>query len=158
MGTRALTWFLSSGAPPAQVERVATFYRQFDGDPDGHGLKLAQALSGVRLVYGWDPMKDKLDKANGMGDLAALVLCRMFDPATHEIELASPENWDLSRVDYLYMVRGGWGGKNAETGRDVWMNAPEVKVISPGALGDPDRDLFEGDVPSFLTFCEAFDE
>jgi hypothetical protein len=63
MGTRSITHiqFRHSG----ETRPVATFYRQYDGYPEGHGLEMAKILNGFK------PSGDKLGEfANGHDDMA----------------------------------------------------------------------------------------
>lgn len=43
MGTRSLTAFIIKGE---QDKEIATMYRQFDGQPNWHGVELAEFISG----------------------------------------------------------------------------------------------------------------
>lgn len=71
MGTRSLTHIKKDG------ETLLTFYRQYDGYPEGMGVDLAEFLDGFEVVNGYGERKPKL--ANGMGCLAAQLIKELKD-------------------------------------------------------------------------------
>lgn len=80
MGTRSLTTFIDTykgkdkkGESVIKKEKIVTMYRQFDGDPEGHGLELAEFLAGGKMVNGFG-LDEKELVFNGMGCLAAQVI------------------------------------------------------------------------------------
>jgi hypothetical protein len=63
MGTRSITHIQFRHA--GKVQPVVTFYRQYDGYPEAHGLEMAKILNGFK------PIGDKLGEfANGHDDMA----------------------------------------------------------------------------------------
>jgi hypothetical protein len=63
MGTRSITHIQFRHA--GKVQPVVTFYRQYDGYPEAHGLEMAKILNGFK------PTGDKLGEfANGHDDMA----------------------------------------------------------------------------------------
>lgn len=67
MGTRSLTVFYDDDG----TTELVVMYRQFDGDPDGHGAELAAFLEGKSIVNGMGADRNVF---NGMGCLAASVV------------------------------------------------------------------------------------
>ena len=67
MGTRSLTYFRES----EYGEPFMALYRQFDGNPENHGLDMVQFMAGKRLLNGYNPLGNDMHNFNGMGDLAA---------------------------------------------------------------------------------------
>lgn len=59
MGTRSLTHI---------IDGYTSFYRQFDGYPDGHGKELAEFLKDFKLVNGYSDKHSNI--SNGMPCLA----------------------------------------------------------------------------------------
>lgn len=103
MGTRALTVFEEEDGT-----EIAVLYRQMDGYPEGHGLELAEFLSGVKLVNGI-PVGDKRRMANGMSCLAAQVIAHFKRPDQHGgfyLHAAGTRNCD---EQYIYFVSGQVG-------------------------------------------------
>jgi hypothetical protein len=90
MGTRSLTAFIIKGREEIEF---ATMYRQFDGYPHGHGVELAEFISGGQeRLY------------NGIGCLAAQVVAHF--KITREvggIYLEIPGDRGLGE-EYLYKV------------------------------------------------------
>ena len=69
MGTRSLTAFVDE-----DKKEIVVMYRQYDGCPSGHGVELAEFLSGIKLVSGLagEGCKDRV--ANGIACLSAQVI------------------------------------------------------------------------------------
>lgn len=94
MGTRSTTTFYDGEKP------VWTFYRQYDGYPEGHGLELAAALAGRKMAVGGD--------IETMGVHTLNLLRISSDP----LELASgfyiedPASVGHLGEEYLYRVTG----------------------------------------------------
>jgi hypothetical protein len=100
MGTRALTRIYDE-----RDNLIVSIYRQSDGHPDGHGAELKKVISSLRLVNG---LGDEKNVANGMGDLAAQIVCGLkmvggnIEPG--EIYLC-PSDEDTSWAEFVYDVR-----------------------------------------------------
>lgn len=80
MGTRCITIIysdidLSSNGTPAYP--LMKLYRQFDGDPQTHGLELAQFINSKKIVNGMHSSQDRSKIANGMGCLAAQFIAHL---------------------------------------------------------------------------------
>lgn len=78
MGTRSLTHIHDD-----EGEILLTFYKQYDGYPEGHGKLLAEFLSGFKIVNGFSG-NEGAKGANGMGCLAAQVLAEFKSPSRVE--------------------------------------------------------------------------
>ena len=83
MGTRSLTkviqtWEDKTGKK--QTQPITTMYRQYDGYMSGHGVELAEWLSGCTLVNGIPAGKSE-PMFNGMDCLAAQMFAHFKDGA-----------------------------------------------------------------------------
>lgn len=79
MGTRSLTTFIErwndETTGKKKQNKIVTMYRQMDGYPTGHGLDLAEFLSGGTVVNGIPVGGDNPKLLfNGMGCLSAQVI------------------------------------------------------------------------------------
>jgi hypothetical protein len=125
MGTRSVTIFIEDNY------EVCRIYRQYDGYPEGHGIdlakackrKLTQGISGGRYhvehkkgeqigCLAYQKRCDAADKkyakthANGMGELAALVLCDLKNANQVGNVYLEPTQREVSDwVEYVYVVR-----------------------------------------------------
>lgn len=100
MGTRSLTIFKD------EDKEICVMYRQFDGYPDGHGLELAEFLSGITMVNGYST-DEKRKVANGMGCLTAQVIAE-FKKGVGGFYIHSAGTRDCWE-DYIYIVEGKEG-------------------------------------------------
>ena len=121
MGTRSLTFVYDEDTP------LINMYRQFDGYPSGHGVELAEFLSGFEIVNGYGEVKPKL--ANGMGCLAAQLIAH-FKKSVGGFYIHAIT--DSVGVDYEY---------------HVYANKVVVK--------DPDEVVFSGSRNDFVEYCKA---
>jgi hypothetical protein len=102
MGTRSLT-LLKDG----KGNEIAVLYRQLDGYPEGHGLELAEFLSGMVIVNG---IQDReFQTANGMPCLAAQVVAH-FKADVGQFYLYPPGTRDVWE-DYIYTIEGEVGSE-----------------------------------------------
>lgn len=121
MGTRSLTFLYDEKAEP-----FTCFYRQYDGYPSGHGLELAEILTGGKLVNG---IGRDTNVFNGMGCLAAQIIMRLKDgPGGIYIERPTLE----------------------DAGQDFEYHIYTDSVTVKGYNGDI---LFEGTWEEFYNFC-----
>lgn len=119
MGTRSETAFFEGDTELCRI------YRQFDGDPVGHGLELAK-LCNVTMVNG---MSGDADCANGMGCLAARVIAGL-KKRPGNIYMASTV-YPLDE-EYVYEVRWEGGSLPAIkclSGADVIFDLPADKAV-----------------------------
>lgn len=103
MGTRSLTKVYNDEGKP-----ICTIYRHMDGYPSGHGQVLADWLAQKVIVNGigstWPGKDEGKQPANGMGDLAAQLVCYLkSDSEIGGIYLYQPNIGDLGQ-DYSYHV------------------------------------------------------
>lgn len=132
MGTRSLTVVMNEDT------EIINMYRQFDGYPSGHGMELANFLSGMLIVNGMTG--DEPEKfANGMNCLAAQIVAE-FKTKPGNIYLY-PSVSDKSFVDYIYIVTGMCGGY------------PNVKLqyVHDGKV------LFNGDASGFAEWVNGYE-
>lgn len=132
MGTSAITTFKNFNG-----EVSATFFRQSDGYPTGHGSELAEILAPMKVASGitGNAVEEMGKTANGMGCLAAQVVAKMKD-RVGSIYLC-PAGWE---VDYQYIV---------SPSKDVYsLNFDEVASIILEVRSD-NRVLFLGDPAKF---------
>jgi hypothetical protein len=120
MGTRSVTTFIDEN------QEICRIYRQFDGYPEGHGLELARhcdrkITNGISAGATWRQGEDiksyrKRDAiakkayakthANGIGELAALVLCELKkENPVGNVYLEAPGGEICDWVEYIYVVR-----------------------------------------------------
>jgi hypothetical protein len=120
MGTRSVTIFIEDNYELCRI------YRQFDGYPEGHGIELARACdrqitNGIGSFTSWkkDESLESYRKreaaakkryakshANGLGELAAIVLCQLKnDNPVGNIYLDPPHREISDWVEYVYVVR-----------------------------------------------------
>lgn len=103
MGTRSLT--IIKADEWGEVEEIAVLYRQFDGYFDGHGMELAEFLSGIKVVNGLSSYGDK-SVANGATCLAARLISHFKgdDPGGFYLYPAGARN---KGEEYVYTVTAG---------------------------------------------------
>jgi hypothetical protein len=105
MGTRSLTAFVDE-----DKKEIVVMYRQYDGNPSGHGLELAEFLAGIKLVSGLagEGCKDRV--ANGIACLSAQVVGHFKAPgkctqgAAGNFYLHPAGTRDVGE-QYMYFVR-----------------------------------------------------
>ena len=129
MGTRALTVINASEG------EIMVLYRQFDGYPDGHGLELADFLSGMRLVKGFSG-DEKGKWANGMDCLAAQLVAN-FKTQPGGIYLYPAGTRDTGE-DYIYTL-------------DL-VDETDLRLTVEECWGDKGQ-VFQGTVEAFKQFC-----
>jgi hypothetical protein len=103
-------------------------YRQYDGYPGGHGVELANFLNSVVEVTNGISSNEKRKTANGMGCLAAQMICD-FKSGVGGIYLY-PTNTEDAYQDYEYHV-----------------HKDHVKVTNPNNV------IFSGSWQEFFDFC-----
>lgn len=101
MGTRSLTIFVDDLG-----EEIAVLYRQYDGYLEGHGVELANALAGYRMVNGIGDRNAK--EFNGAHDLAVRVIAKLKGDAdvAGEFYLHAAGSRNLGE-EFVYTVRPG---------------------------------------------------
>ena len=123
MGTRSLTKFIEEDGKP-----FFCFYRQFDGYPSGHGLELAEFLSGYEVINGIGMGQETGKFANGMGCLAAQCI-KHFKEGIGGFYIMHPDAKDCWQ-EYEYYVS---------------LKNKKIHI----KCGD-----FEGDTKEFLEWCK----
>lgn len=112
MGTRSLTVFKDEHG-----EEMAVMYRQYDGYPEGHGMALAEFLSGKAVVNGI-PMGMK-EGFNGPGCLAAQVVAHFKDDIG-DFYLYGPNTRDIGE-EFIYTITANAGMKEPSiTFTETW--------------------------------------
>ena len=101
MGTRSLTIVKESIDP--SCEDIIVMYKQFDGYPEGLGLRLANFLKGFIIINGIPPNPNP-KSANGMHDLAAQLVAE-FKNEIGEIYLHPSGTRDVWEefIYYIYL-------------------------------------------------------
>jgi hypothetical protein len=97
MGTRALTYIQHADF---EEDPFCAIYRQMDGYPDCHGVKIHEALGSKKLVNGMSGDRDTV--VNGMGCAAAVLIRELKDKAG-SIYIENP-SIDDSGVSYVYRL------------------------------------------------------
>ena len=118
MGTRSLTkviqtWEDESGKK--QRKPITCMYRQYDGYMSGHGVELAEWLSGYTVVNGI-PLDKSEPMFNGMDCLAAQMFAHFKDGAGG-IYCMHPDAKEVFE-DYLYEIE--------EVGKDILITVYEM--------------------------------
>ena len=131
MGTRALTVINGSDG------EIVVMYSQFDGYPGGHGLELADFLSGMRLVNGFKA-DEKGKWANGMGCLAAQMVAN-FKTQPGGIYLYPSGTRDTGE-EYLYTIDRVDETNLQVTVEECW---------------EDNKKIFQGTVEAFEQFCDS---
>ena len=127
MGTRSITRVFEGSDRAAVI-----IYRQHDGYPEGHGLDLAGFLKGRRLVDGLAPGADGAEVSNGMGCLAASLICALkTGPGGIYLTPDSDE-----QEEYEYDIRA--------KGADIFL-----RVRKWG------EQIFDGNLERFAAFCAS---
>jgi hypothetical protein len=114
-------------------------YRQFDGYPEGHGIDLAEFLSGITIVNGLS-LDDNSGIANGMGCLAAQIVAH-FKTDPGGIYLYPPGTNDVWE-EYTYKVSAGSDGNIVMTCKAVYN----------------DEELFSGAPEDFIEWVKTPEE
>ena len=101
MGTRSLTIVKESIDP--SCEDIIVMYKQFDGYPEGMGVKLANFLEGYIIINGIPPNPNP-KSANGIHDLAAQLVAE-FKNEIGEIYLHPSGTRDVWEefIYYIYL-------------------------------------------------------
>lgn len=134
MGTRSITHLsiIENGIK----HRLCTFYRQYDGYPQGHGLEMAEFLNGFsdkpvpynKSVIGL--------KHNGFDDMA--------------FQLLAVLKMKMGPLG-LYLCKPGTSGMGAEYTYDVCFNEETKEVIIKVIPEFNTTDAFEGTVQEFVS-------
>lgn len=132
MGTRCLTYLYSQ---TDHTEPFFCLYRQFDGYREGHGAELAGFLRGKTIVNGIPFGVNKSTIANGMGCLAAQLVCH-FKTEVGGFYIYPPKLSQDVWQDYEY---------------HVWEHQVIVKTHN-------DRVIFTGTWHEFEIWCLADEE
>ena len=127
MGTRSLTFVYDDG------KAIINMYRQFDGYPSGHGVELAEFLGSFAAITNGIAMGEQRKTANGMGCLAAQLICNFKKEAGGF---------------YLYPTSAKDCGQEYEY--HVYMDKVVVKESDYGTGG---KQIFKGSWKEFADFC-----
>lgn len=101
MSTHAIT-YVHEGNDKSPT--LVAMYRHFDGHIESHGEELMKFLANKVLVNGISGGDEHLDVANGMGDLAAQLICHFKrDNAVGGIYLNAFEN-GIADEEYIYHI------------------------------------------------------
>ena len=145
MGTRSLTFVYSETSNGEKATPIINMYRQYDGYPSGHGVELAEFLSGGRLVNGLSGM-GKERQFNGMGCLAAQMVANFKDGAG-SFYLYPVTTTDCGQ-DYEYHIRNVDG--------EFKITVFNCGVNFFGLTQSEQHDkIFEGNLFQFAEFCSA---
>ena len=107
MGTRSLTVFKDEHG-----EEMAVMYRQYDGYPEGHGMALAEFLSGKAVVNGI-PMGMK-EGFNGPGCLAAQVVAHFKGDIGEEFIYTITANAGMKEPSITFTETWAWSEADSE--------------------------------------------
>ena len=135
MGTRSLTIVKESIDP--SCEDIIVMYKQFDGYPEGLGLRLANFLKGFIIINGIPPNPNP-KSANGMHDLAAQLVAE-FKNEIGEIYLHPSGTRDVWEefIYYIYL-----GPDNIL--RIQVVQACRIKDNQSGELSMVEHKIFDG--------------
>lgn len=133
MGTRSLTYVYDNNMADAGAPLIC-MYRQYDGYIKVHGKELADFLASKKLVNGLG--QDTENLANGMGCLAALLVCHFKQGKAGGFYLQAPIVGVYSGQEYEYHI--------FEDG---------IQVIE-GQIRDGNI-MFEGTWAEFAVFCNS---
>lgn len=133
MGTRCLTIVYDENDRP-----ILNLYRQFDGYPQGHGVDLAEFLTGGSLVNGLTSLDQPA--FNGMGCLAAQLVAH-FKQTPGGFYIHAVEDVNCGQ-DYEYHIYENLG--------NIWMRVKDRGCNMFGlTLSDKDEAIFDGPVSQF---------
>lgn len=139
MGTRSITRIILDGKP------LLTFYRQFDGYPSGHGKEIADFMSGITIVNGYNSNMRAGTHADGAGCFAAQMLSHLkFENRGDGLGGIYVRQHDAENEEYTYTI-------NLERKGDGW-NAVGA-IVSVKCEGYGKSDSYEGDLDGFVSFC-----
>lgn len=144
MGTRSLTVFYDDVLEGREDQEIVVMYRQFDGYPDGHGIDLAEFLSGFTITNGLS-IGENLNTANGMSCLTAQAIAH-FKTDPGGIYLYPAETRDAGE-EYIYEVRCPVVRKGFESKKGGLV----IKCSNTYGAGE---DLFEGSPEEFLAWVK----
>lgn len=141
MGTRSLT-IVNDGK-----RHVMTVYRQFDGNPEGHGKDLAALLGKIKVINGLGGGdRERMGKvANGMGCLAAQLVARLKDCVGNVYVEGRWSKKDWKGTAYQYIINKGDGDDGGYGPWDI-----TVTVMESGK-----KVLFKGDGPAFAAWVDS---
>lgn len=129
MGTRCLTIL-----PERDGGETAVLYRQFDGYPEGHGVELAEFLSGFTTVDGISDVRGPR-VANGPECLSAQVIAH-FKIEAGNFYLYPAGTRNLGE-EYLYFI-------GYETGKE-----PTITIF------DRQKEIYSGSASNVLEMLNA---
>lgn len=151
MGTRSHTYvhdhnFDRSG------EVLMCMYRQMDGYPSGHGLKLARFLDGHKVVNGYSMGDSLKDAFNGAGCCAAAIVA-YFKTDIGGIYLRPSTDCDIAGLDYTYDV-------HITTDEPIRLVVNEVRWRGAPAVGELKyslRVIFDGPVNEYGAWLAEYE-
>lgn len=135
MGTRSITRINYGGKP------LLTFYRQFDGYPEGHGKEIAEFMAGCEFVNGYNRTHSPRKNANGAGCFAAQLVEALKDGDLGGIYIL---HHDAENQEYTYTI-------NIVSNGEGWNAVDKIESVKCEGYGK--RDSYEGDLAGFVEFC-----
>ncbi len=139
MGTRCLTIVEED-----EGAEICVLYRQYDGNPTGHGSELKTFLEGMQVVNGLG-IGDQKRIANGMDCLAAQLIAH-FKTEPGGFYLYPAGRRDCGE-EYIYTVYldGGTLMLRVEAGAVTFFGLPGTKQVNMPTLYDGEIESFDPD-------------
>ena len=134
MGTRSITNIFDKDwdSETKRGKLLCTLYRQYDGNPCGHGQNLFDIINPLKMVNGFT--FDGAPQANGMGCLAAQIIAGLKDG-----------------VGNVYVYPSGSNDCGEEYIYNLWLfkGGVRMSIIQVGWGDTPNRTIFRGMVSNF---------
>lgn len=157
MGTRSLTYFRES----EYGEPFMALYRQFDGNPENHGLDMVQFMAGKRLLNGYNPLGNDMHNFNGMGDLAAQMVAhfKTYNHPLHDVNgimlpnmMKSPR-YTEPRVGNYYIMAPGAEGVGEQFSYHIYPHDEEIFIT---IFDEYEEDvIYEGSIANYPYWTEV---
>ncbi|SVD27228.1 uncharacterized protein METZ01_LOCUS380082 [marine metagenome] len=155
MGTRSVTHFKESST----ADPFMTLYRQYDGNPQNHGLDMVRFMQGKELVNGFGI--DDTHNFNGMGDLAAQMVAhfKTYNYPLHDVNgvmlpnmMKSPR-YTEPRVGGYYIMAPGAEDVGEQYSYHIYPHDEEIFIT---IFDEYEEDvIYEGSVTDYSYWPEV---
>lgn len=153
MGTRGLIEIMHSkfeNDEDKASKALCTLYNHWDSYPEGLGKELADFLKQVKIVNGFnlgDPNAPKM-AANGMGDLAAQIICVIKNPQVGprpgSVSVIPTGHRDCCE-EYVYQIY-----------EDEATNIPFLRAMEVGYSTEENTILFDGNPNDYEAWLKMY--
>jgi len=146
MGTRSLTVVQQRWDTKKKFRPLVTIYRHWDGNPEGHGLDVANFLDGLSIVNGAQPGKC----ANGPGRLACQLIAYLQSEG-HDPDIVPAKS--IMGQEYEYHI---FCDMSMQPRRRILVHVFDGPTTAFGMGGENCTNLiFKGTVPQYVEWING---